>query len=437
MNIKREEEKRVGMKDIIMDRLNKIEDLEQRKLLKNIMTGVFLNLAEYQEDMNQRLEQRIFSEVENNEENYDVFVTLCPKDEVDPAQEFLYPIRPEDIENKTYDLKEIASKLSQQEDVILLTVFLECDYLKIKELIGSRRNYRGEIVTTAGTYEIGVRLEQNKRYLREIERLYQAFQKNSIPWRTVNNPYANKFFDVSLVNCEGIIGEDEEVLEIKVNLEEFEPFKMSNMVPLWNIERLAVKSTSFPVPAQDRINYENILSLRKLGTEHGYLVDEEEGIIKYLKRTPEELNIVSSVEKSGTWEVLKIIKPIQMMLGRLEYGLVSNKRKNNFSNKFAQIRSANVRTESEIVRIINSFEVSKDLELEQVEIKKPINEISETYNMNQFLTDNVRVERDKKVMLLKFRARDDSNFITRDIMSFLVSELQMHFPDYRCEGTLT
>lgn len=425
------------MKDIIMDRLSKMEDLEQRKLLKDILTGVFLNLAEHQEDMNQRLEQRIFSEVENNEENYDVFVTICSKDEVDPVQEFLYPIRPEDMEDKTYDLKDIALKLSQEEDVILLTVFLKCDYLKVKELLGSRRKYRGQIVTDAGIYAIGVRLEQNKSYLEEIERLYQVFQKNSVPWRTVNNPYANKFFDVILVNCEGSIGEDEEVIEIRIDLEEHENYKMMNIIPLWNIEKQALKSTSFPVPVLERINYENILSLRKLGVEHAYLVDEDAGIIKYVKRTPEELTIVSTVEKSGTWDVLKITKPISPMLGILEYRLVSNKKENSFSNKFVKKQALNVRTKSEIVRIINSFEASQDLELEQVEITKPGNEIGETYNMNRFLTDNIRVDRDKKVMLLTFRALKANNFITRDIMSFLVSELQMYFPDYRCEGRLT
>ncbi len=425
------------MKDIILDRLSKMEDLEQRRQLKNIDTGVFLNLVEYQEDMNRRLEQRIFSEVDNKEENYDVYVTLCPKDEVDPTQEFLYPIRPEDMENKTYDIKEMALKLSQQEDVILLTVFIKCDYMKVKELSDSRKEYHGEIVTTTRTYQIGVRLEQSKSYINEIERLYNVFEKNSIPWRTVNNPYANKYFDVILVNCDGIIGEDEEVIEIRVNLEEYEKYKLVNMVPLWNIEKLALKCTSFPVPAKDRINFENVLSLRKLGVEHGYLVDGDEGIIKYIKRTTEELTMISTEEKLGLWDIMKIIKPVKIKLGRQEYGLISNSRKHSFINKFAQKQSSNIRTESEIVRIINSFEVSKHLELEQVEIKEPVNETGETYNLNPFLNDNVRVERDKKVMLLIFRAHDESDFITRDIMSFLVSELQMYFPDYRCEGKLT
>ncbi|HAU34589.1 MAG TPA: normocyte-binding protein, partial [Lysinibacillus sp.] len=42
----------------MFERLRKIEDLEQRQLLKDIVSGVFVNLIDYQEDMNRKLEER-------------------------------------------------------------------------------------------------------------------------------------------------------------------------------------------------------------------------------------------------------------------------------------------------------------------------------------------------------------------------------------------
>lgn len=56
--------------------------------------------------------------------------------------------------------------------------------------------------------------------------------------------------------------------------------------------------------------------------------------------------------------------------------------------------------------------------------------------MNPFISDHVRSEKDKKVMKLRFRASDNS-FIRHDILSFLVSEIQMYFPEYKCEGELS
>ena len=49
------------------ERLRKIDDLEQRQLLKNIMSGVFANLIDYQTEWNNRLEERIFNEIDDAE----------------------------------------------------------------------------------------------------------------------------------------------------------------------------------------------------------------------------------------------------------------------------------------------------------------------------------------------------------------------------------
>ena len=49
----------------MIERLRKIENLEQRQLLKDIMSGVFVNLIDYQDEMNKKLEQRVFNEMDN------------------------------------------------------------------------------------------------------------------------------------------------------------------------------------------------------------------------------------------------------------------------------------------------------------------------------------------------------------------------------------
>ena len=181
------------MKDIIIDKLSKMEDLEQRKILKDIISGVFLNLIDYQESFNKNLEERIFSEIEDKEKRYDVYVTVNNIDNIDPVDDFLYPIISTDLEEKKNDAGKIYEKLIKNEEVCLYTVFMNCDYLKIKEIMRSKKKYTGEIITDNQKYKIKVKLEQNKSYINEIENLYEIFQKNSFCWKTINNPYANKF----------------------------------------------------------------------------------------------------------------------------------------------------------------------------------------------------------------------------------------------------
>ncbi|UHA72254.1 normocyte-binding protein [Paenibacillus sp. 481] len=422
------------MKDIVQDRLSKMEDLEQRKMLKNIVTSVFLNLVEYQEEMNRKLEERVFNEIEDLGERHDIYVTMCAREDIDPIHEFLYPMIPSDAEKKMCDMKSLLAKLSQREEACLLTLFLECDYATLKQLIYSRRTFTGEIVTASGNHRIEVRLAQNPTYMAEIEKLYHVFQKNNLPWKTVNNPYAYKFFDVMLIACDSTLSEEEEILEISINLEQYEPYKQLDKVPLWNIKRLELRNAGFPIPAKDRVNFEHVLSLVLTGTEHGYLVDGDESMMRYIKRTPEELTIVTPEEKSSLWNVLQIIQPVSSKIHKLEYELVSNKKKSSFTDRFAHKQALTVRAKGEIVRIVNSFESSKFVDLEQVIILESSDGEEATYGMNPFISDNVRMESDKKVMRLRFRIPESSQFIIHDILSFIVSEVQMYFPEYKCEG---
>lgn len=423
------------MKDIIIDKLSKMEDLEQRKILKDIISGVFLNLIDYQESFNKNLEERVFSEIEDKEKRYDVYVTVNNIDNIDPVDDFLYPIISTDLEEKKNDAGKIYEKLIKNEEVCLYTVFMNCDYLKIKEIMRSKKKYTGEIITDNQKYKIKVKLEQNKSYINEIENLYEIFQKNSFCWKTINNPYANKFFDVIITDCEALENEENEIKEINIDFEEIEEYKMTDVIPLWNVKRMSVKSDGFPMPALDRVNFEHLISLKKLGLDNGYLVDENEGLVKYVMRTFDSLTIVSPEEKASSWNILKISGQGKEQERKLQFELVSNSRKKSFINKFAQKNSQAIRTKGEIARIVNSFEVSKYFELTEIEIIDSKPKRGTTYDMNYFIIDDIRVAKDKKVMNLKFKASKDS-IIIYDLLSFIISEIQMYFPEYQCEGEL-
>ncbi|MED4355006.1 normocyte-binding protein [Schinkia azotoformans] len=423
------------MKDIILDRLQKMDNLEQRQLLKDIVNGVFLNLVDYQEEMNRKLAERVFNELEDWDHQYDIYVTLCKKENVDPIHEFLYPMIPEDLEESPIDLEIKFHSNEQQEGITLLTIFLQCDFPTIKGLLDHERTFTGEIQTTTGRHKVNVYLKQNKTYLEEIEKLYQLFLINGLPWKTVNHPYAYKFFDVVIANPPKL-KEDETIKEVSFDLEEYEVYKKLDMVPLWNIERFSLKNTGFPIPAKDKVNYEHILSVRKMGEQHGYLVDADEESIRYIKRSPEELIVVSSLDKSGEWNVLKITQPLETSAASLDYEILTNQSSNQFINMYARKKAIQVRTKSEIFRMVNSFDAAKYLKLVGVEVKNGNDDIEISYEMNTFIKDDIRAKADKQTMLLHFQPQVGRNYLTNDLMSFLTSEIQMSFPEYRCLGAL-
>ncbi|WP_438351900.1 normocyte-binding protein [Paenibacillus sp. FA6] len=425
------------MKDIVQDRISKMEDLQQRRMLKNMMTGVFLNLVEYQDDLNRKLERRVFDEIEGDDGKHDIFTALCPREELDPIHEFLYPIIPQDAEAPVIDMKHIVDALGQKEEVILTTLFLQCNYSLIKQLLQSDREFKGVLVTQNGRYTVKVRLKQNRTYQDEIEKLYHVFITNGLPWRTINHPYIHKFVDVVLTGCDGELEETEEISEVTVHLEEYESYKRVNLIPLWNIQKLELKTGGFPIPAEDRVNYEHVLPLLKTGIRHGYLVNGDQEDIRYIKRTEDEITIVSSRDKSDIWHLLQIAEPVDTVIGKLAYDVISNRKVEGFIGKYRHKQDQRVRSKGEIIRMIHSFEESKMLELIDHELDESRECRSVTYELNSFVSDHVRSEQGKTRMILRFRSsviRGESQFILEDLMSFLVSEIQLAFPEYKCEG---
>jgi hypothetical protein len=56
-------------------------------------------------------------------------------------------------------------------------------------------------------------------------------------------------------------------------------------------------------------------------------------------------------------------------------------------------------------------------------------------NLNWFISDDLINRAEQKVLLFYFSA-PSQHFILHDIMSFLLSQLQRHFNEYRCEAVL-
>lgn len=425
------------MKEIILEKLNQIEDLEQRRMLRDIMSSVFTGLIDYQEQANQTLEERIFNEIPDEGQKSVLYFAVSPRDQIDPIDDFLYPVFPEEAAEPQFDLKEMAEKLAAHETVPLFPIFLECPYPKICELLNSPRLYQGELVTTTGKYPIQIKLEPSLKYAGEIERLYQVFQRNGIPWKTVNNPYANKFFEVGLTGFETAIEPlgDSEVKEISFDLGEFEPYKKSNVILLWNIERLLLKTSGYPVPALDNVNFEHPVAIAKYGTEHQYLVDEDEQSVKYISRSAEELTVVAPEQRNGMWHILKITQP-GVDMKKYPFPVLSNQRKTGFITGFAQKQGNVIHTKGEIIRLVNVFTDTADFELLGITILDRREGQYHTYDCNHFIIDDIRVANDKKVLRLQFKTARPEDFLRYDLLSFLVSEVQRYFPEYDCVGEL-
>ncbi len=432
------------MKELAADRLNRMEDLEQRRLLRQILTGVFTQLAEHQETAFRQLEERVFREAAGNDELYTIYASVCHRDELDPIDEFMFPMIPEDANaDAAVDAGELAASLGRGERPVLQSFYMSCSREQLHELLSSQRSFRGELETSEGTIGINVQLSANKAYEHVIEKLYRLFRLNSIPWTTVNHPYAYKFIQAELIECDRELDSGLEVHQVRIDLEEYERWKRVDWIPLWNVEQLTLASTGFPMPALDKINYEHVLPIRKTGSGHGYLVDAEEDELHYVKRDAHELIVVSPKEKAGMWSLWKVAQHPAETLPQTTSAdlLVSNRRKPSFIGSFERKQAAVIRSAGDVKRLVHMFEAAEGMQLDLVELLPPEAYSSMdaafpyAYTMNPFLTDTLRAEREKRVLRLGFIVpeSEDPLFI-QDRICFLTSEVQRHLPEYRVMG---
>ena len=430
------------MRDLIIEKLENMEDLKDRSVLKKIVGSFFEELTNYQERSNLMLEKRVFEEFEDLEKNYDIYTTLVKKESINSLDEFMFPIFKEDYYEKLYDKEEVEKIVLKREECYVSTIFMQMDFLALKKILDSERLFDGIIETKDINYKIKVKLVQNRDYFEVNEKINRYFRENGVAWRTLNFPYLRKFVDVIIVEYDELFNEflDDkdkslEIEEIRFDIEELEDSKKVDLIPVWNIKRERHKSDGFPLPVEDKINFEHIISMKKMEKEHGYLVTGVDANIVGVNRKNSDLIITTDKNRSTFWEVIKIVQSGEIGANKKEFKIFSNSRNNKFLNKFMQRQSTVIRSLAEINRIVNSFESGKEFNLNRVEIIEDTKNDYHTYDLNSFIKDEIREMEEKKVMLLKFTSKNYT-YITYDLLSFIVSELQIYFPEYICKGEI-
>ena len=425
------------MDEEIYEKLNKIEALEDKVLLKNILNGVFSEIKNYTDEKVQKLEDRVFEEVKYSKEKYNIYSCLRKRESIDITNSFFFPMIKADLNEEEYEVKDIMDALKNEKEIMITKIFMENSFTVFKEFLDKNLTFKGIIETDKRKHEAYFKVKKNEDYEECISDLYECFINNNIPWTTINNPYIHKFAKVYLESIKDSLEPDESIEKIQIDFGEYSEFIKYNMVPLWNIKELTLKGNGFPVPCKDKINYEHTISLSKEGKENGYLVKTSEDEINYVMFREEAIIVSAKEYTPKKWQILKITAPNEDMNCNFEYPVMNNGINLNFTNKLLFSNRQNVKTKAELARVINSYNTSHYLKFNEVKIEEQKDgKEPESYEVNEFIEDEIRDLSVQKNMILYFQPLNKENYLNQDILSFLVSEVQLIFPEYRCGGRL-
>ena len=224
-----------------------------------------------------------------------------------------------------------------------------------------------------------------------------------------------------------------EVRKVTTEFDEFSDKVLYKPLPLWNINEVTVKANSYPQPAVDRKYYEHHLYRKQFSEGHDYLLCRANTVIRNIRRQDGDLYIICDSDLPEDWDFYEFVPAPNQK--NYENPLLSNKQDESFSRNMTEYFGQRIKTRTEVVRFFNSFECKEYLTFVNAQIKGKPRKI-ETYSMEKFIDYEYRTGDRAQTLEFSFRPQDEDFYLNRDIMSFLVTEIQHLFPEYNCVGKL-
>lgn len=412
-------------RDLLYSKINKIKDPIQRVMLQDILLDVFTQLVEYNDSCFQELEERIDKEEKESFCPYFVYTGVCKRENFDVASQFWF---------------ELVTEPTKREEHRLDTIFLACNYDTIFDCL--KHNYTAAVYMEDSVETIDICFSYSKKYLDKIEWLYQQFGQNRKKWQTINCPYLYKFLDIIDINKK--IPIDKTIEKIELNIGELGNYILTDVMLVWNIEETVFQTEAIKTAGEKVIQFEH--EIKKCEIEDGYLFILDENESFYSLRTEDAILVRTENRPYEEISSLHFI-PHDEIKDNMEllYPLQTNKRRNLFVDRFAKNQDMVAHTLGEIKRILGLYPIlgTEGVELYKVEIKtkkeldKEIKEQKDLLKLdyNSFIPSHQLWNKEMEEVFY-FHIKDKSSFLTKELVAFLLSELQLSIVEYQCVGII-
>jgi len=439
----------MDMRKYITQKLDNMKSVTEKNMLRDVMEEIFIPMYDHVEGQYHRLERRVRDQLPFQANQYTIWCTIMERKNAVGGCPYLYPMLEEDLDLPAIEIAGLRQRLEAardakknnyvwaEQEVRLDTVFVQADYLACKEIESNQELIAGVLLTDNGEYKMTAKLSLSKRYIACVANLYRLFISNNIPWQTVYAPYMFKMFDIIIVHVDSYnkdaVGK---VLGYKISYGEHASKIKTGLVPVWNVRKLHIVCEDFPLAAIDKVNYEYVFDLSGEGVENGYLADYDNADISATRREKKSLIVTSPLEKGLIWDMYKIMKRKEYVTEDFSFDLTNNAQEDSFAGRMIAYYGTVIKTHAELQRLLAAYDVLGYVTLESVEVLPP-GKTGETYEVNSFLLDEIRDIAAGKTLMLKFKAQKNEFYLNRDAMSFLVSQVQIMYPDFFCVGVLT
>ena len=142
----------LDMEEYLAKRALEIPNLGERKLFKDVVEKMLIELYHYTQEEYTALEARVFGELQSVQSDYAIYIGMIDRAHYDATDPFLHPILPSDTEKRVHSVEELQKCLRANQSYPLYSVFLETDYQTIQEFSVPGHIYHGTVFTEHGQY---------------------------------------------------------------------------------------------------------------------------------------------------------------------------------------------------------------------------------------------------------------------------------------------
>ena len=406
----------------IQKRLKEIDDLDERRFAKELLTESLGKVLKCTESKYDALEKRIQNELDVPWKNFHVFMTVIDRKDYDPINDFWFPVWAGDTQTNV--IQEYK------------TIYLEADEETRQEFAG-QKTLTGTDPVTGRT--VRFRIERADRYWKSMEKLYTLFANNHISWQTLHLGHIERFFD--LIPEEEISSGEECVFQFG----RWDACIRNGRIPLWNIQDTAIRSGEFRRPCIDEVFYEHVFYLsEEQATDDGYLVDSGEEI---LSMRYEKNKIMLKTEKEQLENVflyrLRQAEP-EMSVG-YRYPVLSNRRNDNLTARYLHRMGNFLQTPMELSRKIEEMSGDHKITVLDYEIIDGTEEALPmadkmllSGDMNEFAMGGVFSKDTRRILLFRIKREEQGagGYLYESQIRYILSQMQMEFLEYRCVGVI-
>lgn len=418
------------IKKIIENELKNLE-VDDRILFRKTSLKTFEYLVNNLEKRMEDFEAKILDSTISQEDNMNIVTMIVPKDDFYLYEERFSPVLPSDeIDKKLLEILDTEEKIYKK-------IVLNADrdkFLGLEEI-----EINGTAHIEEKEYSFTFKLEKDNEYMEKVKEIYEVFGLNGMKWKTLNVPYFNKIFKLKIKDYDReileVLKKVDKNIEIVIEKNELERYWMEDYILVWNILRMSMMGNGEIQPTKDRIHYEHTLFFNDI--RNIYLCPDKDIYIYYIQRIGTGFRIVTDENREMKWEFIKISDVDEKVCEKkLGLPVFSNRMNLSFINKIKMENDIRLRNLGEIKRIVNSFtDVTSRIELINVEVTDHEKKYVATIDLNPFMIDEFKLKGENSNICLYFRELKRDVYI-KEIMDFIISELQIYFPEYRCRGVL-